>query len=310
MPYKNKICGIYCIENICNYKKYIGQSVNIYERWSQHRTLLRKNKHRNQHLQYAWNTYGEESFVFSIVVECDINQLDELEIYYTNLYSVYDNQYGYNIEPAGKANHTRSAETIEKIKKNRNYIVSEDTKQRIREIQTGRKLTDEWKANISNHHKQAIKDGTMTINVELLAQYREAQKKEIDCYDLLGNFLRTYPSVHDAARDLHIEATNISKVLKGKHTHCAAFVFYYHSKDIVPRYKIIYRVNTKPLFMIDDDNNLLQFFGSYADVSRTLNIPSGSVHKVCAGILTHTHGYKFKLATIEMLAEYFGNVKL
>ena len=310
MPYKNKICGIYCIENACNHKKYIGQSVNIYERWSQHRTLLRKEMHGNQHLQNAWKIYGEENFIFYIVEECCVDALDELEIYYTDFYNVYDQQYGYNIEPAGKANHTRSVETIEKIKQNRRYVVSEETRQRIREIQTGRKLTDEWKDNISKHHKQAIQDGTMIANIEHLVKYREEQKKEIDCYDLMGNFLRTYPSVHDAARDLHIAATNISKVLTGKYAHCTTFVFYYHEQGLVPRYEIIYRVSTKPLFMVDDNSCLLQFFGSYADASRQLNISSVSIYKVCVGDFTQTHGYKFQFATKEMLAEYFDNIKL
>lgn len=310
MPYKDKKCGIYCIENVCNHKKYIGQSVNIYERWSQHRTLLRKDNHGNQHLQYAWKTYGEENFLFYIVEECCVDALDELEVYYTNLYNAYDKQYGYNIEPAGKANHTRSAETIEKIKQNRNYSVSEETKQRLREVQTGRKLTDEWKENISNHHKQAIQDGTMVVNIEHLEKYREDQKKEIDCYDLMGNFIRTYQSVHDAARDLKIEATNISKVLTEKYTRCATFVFYYHEYGLISRSEIIYRVSIKPLFMTDDNGGLLQFFGSCADASRQLNISSGSIYKVCVGNLTQTHGYKFKFATKEMLVEYFDNIEL
>lgn len=29
---EEKICGIYCIENIINGKKYIGQSINIFSR--------------------------------------------------------------------------------------------------------------------------------------------------------------------------------------------------------------------------------------------------------------------------------------
>lgn len=305
MPYKNKICGIYCIENICNHKKYIGQSVNIYERWSKHRTLLRKDSHGNQHLQYAWKTYGEENFLFYIIEECCVDKLDELEIYYTNLYNVYDNQYGYNIEPAGKANHTRTIETIEKIKKNRKYVASEDTKRRISEAQIGRKLTDEWKANISNHHKQAIQNGTMLVKVEHLEQYREEQKKEIDCYDLAGTFLRTYSSVHDAARDLNIEATNISKVLTGKYTHCSTFVFYYHEQGIVPVYEIVYRVSIKPLFMIDNSNNLIQFFSSFAEASRSTGILASAIAKVCYGDLKQTHGFRFILATKEMLASYF-----
>lgn len=30
---KEKICGIYRIENLINHKSYIGQSVDIYKRW-------------------------------------------------------------------------------------------------------------------------------------------------------------------------------------------------------------------------------------------------------------------------------------
>ena len=48
---KNKICGIYCIENINTNKKYIGQSVNINDRWSKHKNELRQNSHDNDYLQ-------------------------------------------------------------------------------------------------------------------------------------------------------------------------------------------------------------------------------------------------------------------
>ena len=43
--------GIYCIENLISGKKYIGQSVNIQNRWNHHICELNKGIHYNDHLQ-------------------------------------------------------------------------------------------------------------------------------------------------------------------------------------------------------------------------------------------------------------------
>ena len=61
---KNNTIGIYCIENTINNKKYIGQSVEIENRWSKHRSELNKNKHDNDYLQKSWNKYGEKILNF------------------------------------------------------------------------------------------------------------------------------------------------------------------------------------------------------------------------------------------------------
>lgn len=46
-----KIIGIYCIENKVNHKKYIGQSIEIHQRWKRHVYDLNKGVHNNKHLQ-------------------------------------------------------------------------------------------------------------------------------------------------------------------------------------------------------------------------------------------------------------------
>lgn len=103
----NKIlCGIYCIENKVNNKKYIGLSCNIVRRWHEHKSDLRRDVHINTCLQHAWNKYGEESFVFYVLELCDPNELTCKEIYYIDKYKTLSHENGYNITSGGESNIT------------------------------------------------------------------------------------------------------------------------------------------------------------------------------------------------------------
>ena len=68
--------GIYQIKNIINGKKYIGLSKNCENRFKKHKGLLKNNKHENIKLQNAWNKYGEQNFVFSIIEETNLKDLE------------------------------------------------------------------------------------------------------------------------------------------------------------------------------------------------------------------------------------------
>lgn len=52
---QEKSCGIYCIENTVNERKYIGLSRDIKRRWNEHTSKLNKHTHPNQYLQSAWD---------------------------------------------------------------------------------------------------------------------------------------------------------------------------------------------------------------------------------------------------------------
>ena len=80
---KNK-SGIYCILNIQNNKKYIGSSINIWQRLQKHFSLLRNNKHENIILQNSFNKNGEDSFICFCLREHTEN-LTYLEQYYIDL---------------------------------------------------------------------------------------------------------------------------------------------------------------------------------------------------------------------------------
>jgi group I intron endonuclease len=56
--------GIYNILNTINLHFYAGSAVNLYNRWSIHKSDLNHNKHHCNHLQRAWNKYGENAFKY------------------------------------------------------------------------------------------------------------------------------------------------------------------------------------------------------------------------------------------------------
>lgn len=110
-------CGIYKITNTANGKVYIGSSVDVRGRFNSHRSDLRQNKHGNQHLQRAWNLYGEHSFVFEIIEECSADSvrfieqkyLDELfaKSHKDDFYNIYDKASGISSEKAKENNIKR-----------------------------------------------------------------------------------------------------------------------------------------------------------------------------------------------------------
>lgn len=71
----DKISRIYEIVNTINGRRYVGSAVNVRIRKNQHFTRLRKGTHHSKYLQRAWDKYGEASFLFRIIVECERKNL-------------------------------------------------------------------------------------------------------------------------------------------------------------------------------------------------------------------------------------------
>jgi len=109
---KEKICGIYKIENLVNGKVYIGSSCDIKKRWRDHKYQLRHNKHYNNYLQNSWNKYREDNFKFKIVEETKDLQIREQ--YWIDSLNSFNNKFGYNLSKYVD-HHKLSQETKDKI---------------------------------------------------------------------------------------------------------------------------------------------------------------------------------------------------
>lgn len=107
--------GVYAIRNIVNGKMYIGSTVNPFsKRFGCHRKRLRKGIHHSQHLQAAWNKYGEQNFSFEIIEIAEPELCREREGYYMALYKTLDPKYGYNVEIVNTNGITNASEETKK----------------------------------------------------------------------------------------------------------------------------------------------------------------------------------------------------
>lgn len=89
------MCGIYKITNKLNGKCYIGQSIDIIQRWRHHRNYPKSISHYPLYL--AFQEYGLENFTFEVLEECDIQELDIKEQFYIQKYHSYSNGYNQTI---------------------------------------------------------------------------------------------------------------------------------------------------------------------------------------------------------------------
>jgi len=114
-------CGVYKIINTVNNKCYIGSSINMRKRKSQHQLRLRSNKHGNVYLQNAWNKYGEDKFVFEILWYCNKEEQQDSEQKFLDLIKPE-----YNLLKKAFVRPKKAQEQCNKKLRKRYYLINPD----------------------------------------------------------------------------------------------------------------------------------------------------------------------------------------
>lgn len=136
-----KMCGIYSLENSRTGDQYIGQSVQLSMRRSDHLRSLSRGNHYNIHLQRAFTKYGVENFSFRVLLYCESFELTRYEQFFVDaLRPSYNIRRECVTSPLG-CSHEVFEGTRQRISQSlQGHSVSEGTREKLRQFNLGKSL--------------------------------------------------------------------------------------------------------------------------------------------------------------------------
>lgn len=211
-------CGIYMIQNKVNNKIYIGQAVDIEDRWGEHRRGLRGGYHHNKHLQNSWKRDGEENFEFTVLLECEESNLNMYEEYYIFDLMTFDPRVGYNKDYGGKSGRPteetkRKLSEARKGEKHHMYgkQLSEEAKRKMSESHKGRQFSEETRRKLSEAKKGKHR------SEETKRKISENRSKPVVQIDPTTNkIVKVWESSTEAVRQGGFTHGSISRCCNGK----------------------------------------------------------------------------------------------
>lgn len=129
----NKI-GIYKITNTTDNKVYVGQSVDISNRFRGHKAMLNKGEHHCKSLQEDWERLGADAFEFETIEECHADELDILERLMIEYYDSYNPEHGYNKKRGGKRGKQANEYHTLQVDNSTHFFINDKGKREYNEL--------------------------------------------------------------------------------------------------------------------------------------------------------------------------------
>lgn len=276
------MCGIYKITNLQNNKIYIGQSLNIEQRWQRH-----LNSKDESAIHLAIQKYGKENFSFSIIEECQPEELNQKEIYWIKELNS-QLPYGYNMSPGGKGGAPRAVQCYNEDGKfiqefSSITAAAEWANTPLEKIVSCCREPNRY---FAGNFQWKYSDDTTAI----ISSRKKRKSQIIYQFDLQGNLINQYNSITEAAQASHIDKSTICACCNGRQKTGGGYQWSYidnlpalnlkHQKRVVEQY--------------DLNGNYMATYPTISAAAKAVGATPGGVGAVCTGHSKTCKGYIFK----------------
>lgn len=203
-------------------KVYVGSAIDLRKRAREHFRLLSQGKHINPHLQAAYNKYGAEAFVFSVIEYCEPEQLLAVEQQYLD--ATIGVRPVYNICPMagsslGRPHGPEARAKISKAHKGRvsplrGVKLSEETKRKLSEAKRGKKRRPQTPETIEKRCKK-LRGQKRTPEVRALLAAQKAKTHDVRLISPTGEVFGPITNLKEFARLNDLRRTNLHQVISG-----------------------------------------------------------------------------------------------
>lgn len=309
--------GIYCIINKINQKRYIGQTYSIKNRFYRHKKELRKNIHHNNHLQSAWNKYGEDNFEFSVIEYCNVDLLNDREIYWIDFYDSFRNGYNQTSGDIGCRGYKHTKDELDKM---RSYY----SPKAVYQLDTNFNIVKKWESvslvvRTLGVYRQSIincceKKGHVKSVKGFLWVYEEdinnidyayysikniSVPKKVGQFDKNFNLIKIWESAYSVKDGGFNSVASVSQVCHHRRNSYKGYIWAFVDETGKPLDNYDYsNVKTRPIRKIaqcDTDGNVLHIYNSLREVCANTGFDRNRVSKACKGDGTTVYkNYKWR----------------
>lgn len=271
---------IYKIENQINKKLYIGKTLYpIEHRWKQHQYNSTKKDFKNIPLYNAIKKYGLNNFSISIVEEVkDVNILSQRQKYWIKYFNTY--QKGYNATLGGDGSLIYNYDEIWLLWKKGLSI---------KEISKKIKCNDFVVRTVLDHHNITTQERKERGYIDGNKQAKQAVEQ---LHIKTNQVLQEFSSLTEAAKMVHGDSSNISKVCRGKKQTYLGYKWRYKGSPIKPK-----DFSSKKINQIDlKTGKIIKTYNSISEAAKDIKGDASSLSKVCRGVQKTSKGYGWSYA--------------
>lgn len=279
----NNTSGIYSIYNTITGSYYVGSSVCIKTRLTEHKRQLRLGIHHNNHLQASYNKYTKDVFLFEVIEYCDTQLLLWLESYWMKMLNAKYNQKC----PLQSLSTSVKIDIYDKVG---NFIITVDSIlsaavycgiHRSSVVNLCKLVSITTKGFTCRYHGDTFK-----VAPDKVVSKITCKSKSVDVYTLDGNFINRYPSVSVTGKTLGIDISTIYKICTNKLYTFKGFRFSY--SDILLRGV---KSTKKEVLQLTMSGIYIRMYNSVREAAESVKCTSTAILNVCKNKKKSCKGY-------------------